>query len=55
MDLFVAGRDQSAASRLAKQPDWRSPPIVTMDSLFLTGEDQSQADQPNSLAEGPPM
>ena len=23
--------------------------------LLLTGEDQSQADQPNSLAEGPPM
>jgi hypothetical protein len=23
--------------------------------LFLTGENQSQADQPNSLAEGPPM
>jgi len=22
--------------------------------LLLTGEDQSQADQPNSLAEGPP-
>jgi hypothetical protein len=23
--------------------------------LLLTGEDQSQADQPNSLAEGPPI
>jgi len=23
--------------------------------LLLTGEDQSQADQPNNLAEGPPM
>jgi len=24
-------------------------------NLLLTGEDQSQADQPNILAEGPPM
>jgi len=29
--------------------------VSELTDLLLTGEDQSQADQPNSLAEGPPM
>ena len=29
--------------------------VPELTDLLLTGEDQSQADQPNSLAEGPPM
>eukprot|EP00983_Pelagomonas_calceolata_P024502 772327-Pelagomonas_calceolata.AAC.7 len=29
--------------------------VFELMDIILTGEDQSQADQPNSLAEGPPV
>eukprot|EP00983_Pelagomonas_calceolata_P071962 1151462-Pelagomonas_calceolata.AAC.1 len=29
--------------------------LVELMDIMLAGEDQSQADQPNSLAEGPPV
>eukprot|EP00983_Pelagomonas_calceolata_P086882 1156849-Pelagomonas_calceolata.AAC.7 len=31
------------------------PSVSELMDIMLTGEDKSQADQPNSLAEGPPI